>query len=133
MIVVDSSVWIDYFGKVDLPHTAKLERILGVERIGIGDLVLTEVLQGINREREFEATRKFLIGFDPVVIGGQRVAIEAAGNYIRLRARGFTVRKTIDALIATRCILSGYQLLHNDRDYLPFEKYLGLRCVSMDT
>ncbi|MBK8466835.1 MAG: PIN domain nuclease [Chloracidobacterium sp.] len=129
MIVVDSSVWIDYFGQVDKPHTTKLQSILGVEQIAVGDLIMTEVLQGYSRENEFDAALKVLTGFDLIVVGGQRVSIESAKNYVRLRSLGFTVRKTIDALIATRCILSGYKLLHNDRDFLPFEKHLGLKCV----
>jgi predicted nucleic acid-binding protein len=132
MILVDSSVWIDYFGEVDAPHTRKLHTVLGVERIAVGDLILTEVLQGYSRKNEFDAAFKVLSGFDQVVIGGRRVAIQAARNFIRLRALGFTVRKTIDTVIATRCILSGYELLHNDRDFVPFEKHLGLRCVLLD-
>jgi len=129
MIVVDSSVWIDYFGQVDRPHTDKLQSILGLAQIGVGDLVLTEVLQGYPKLSDFNAALKVLTAFDPVVIGGRRVSLEAARNYIRLRELGFTVRKTIDCLIATRCILSGYTLLHNDRDFVPFEKHLGLKCV----
>jgi predicted nucleic acid-binding protein len=133
MILVDSSVWIDYFGQVDAPHTKKLHAVLGVERIAVGDLVLTEVLQGYGRKNEFDAAFKVLNGFDHIVIGGRKVAIEAARNFIRLRALGFTIRKTIDTIIATRCIISGYELLHNDRDFIPFEKHLGLRGVSLDS
>ncbi len=130
MILVDSSVWIDYFGQVDEPHTLKLHSILSIERIGVGDLVLTEVLQGYSQKKEFDAAFKVLSGFEPVVVGGRTVATMAARNFIKLRSLGFTVRKTIDTLIATRCILSGYELLHNDRDFLPFEKHLGLKCVN---
>jgi len=131
MILVDSSVWIDYFGDFDGPHTAKLHSLLGTERIAVGDLVLTEVLQGYSRKDEFDAAFDVMNGFDVVVVGGRTVSIEAARNFIRLRSLGFTIRKTIDTLIATRCILSGYELLHNDRDFLPFEKHLGLRCVPL--
>lgn len=129
MILVDSSVWIDYFGEVDAPHTVKLHSILGVERVAVGDLVLTEMLQGYSQKKEFDAAFKVLSGFEPVVVGGRAVAIAAARNFIKLRSLGFTIRKTIDTLIATRCILSGYELLHNDRDFIPFEKHLGLKCV----
>lgn len=129
MILVDSSVWIDYFGDVDGPHTRKLHSILGAERIAVGDLVLTEVLQGYGRKDEFDAAFEVLSSFDIIVVGGRTVSIEAARNFIRLRSLGFTIRKTIDTLIATRCILSGYELLHNDRDFEPFEKNLGLRCL----
>ena len=133
MILVDSSVWIDYFGDFDEPHTAKLHSILGVERIAIGDLVLTEVLQGFGNKDEFDAAFKVLSGFELIVVGGRTVSIQAARNFIRLRSLGFTVRKTIDTIIATRCILSGYELLHNDRDFLPFEQHLGLQCVPLNT
>jgi predicted nucleic acid-binding protein len=129
MIFVDSSVWIDYFGDVEAPHTVKLDGILGAEQIGVGDLVLAEVLQGYSRKTEFDAAYRVLSGFLPIVVGGREVAAQAARNYVQLRALGFTIRKTIDTLVATRCILSGYELLHNDRDFLPFEKHLGLKCV----
>lgn len=129
MTVVDSSVWIDYFKGLDAPHTEKLDRLLSVEQIGVGDLILAEVLQGYGQKKEFEAALKVLSAFEPVVIGGRTLAIAASRNYITLRALGFTIRKTIDTLIATRCILSGYELLHNDRDFIPFEKHLGLKCV----
>lgn len=129
MIFVDSSVWIDYFGEIDSPQTAKLDSILSVERVIVGDLVLTEVLQGYRDHREFAAAFGVLKGFEIVVVGGASVCVQAAQNYSRLRALGFTVRKTIDTIIATRCIISGYQLLHNDRDFIPFEKHLGLRSV----
>jgi len=129
MIFVDSSVWIDYFNGFDGAHTAKLQGFLGVERITVGDLVLVEVLQGFRRKDEFDAALTVLIGFDLITVGGRAVSIQAARNFAHLRSLGFTVRKTIDSLIATRCILSGYELLHNDRDFAPFEKHLGLRCV----
>lgn len=132
MIFVDSSVWIDYFGEVDAPHTAKLHNLIGVEPIAVGDIVLTEVLQGYSRKRDFDAALGALRAFEQVVVGGRSVCVQAAVNYVRLRALGFTVRKTIDSLIATRCIMSRFELLHNDRDFVPFEEHLGLRCVALD-
>jgi predicted nucleic acid-binding protein len=102
---------------------------MGRERIVIGDLVLTEVLQGCVDSRRFEETRRLFGRFDFVVLGGHQVAVQAARNYLHLRSLGFTIRKTIDTIIATKCILSDFRLLHNDRDFLPFEKYLGLKTV----
>jgi predicted nucleic acid-binding protein len=129
MIFVDSSVWIDYINGLETIQTQKLETILGRERVVVGDLVIAEVLQGCHDPKAFNETVQLFKEADFAVVGGYQVVLESARNYIRLRALGFTVRKTIDALIATRCILSGYQLLHNDRDFIPFEKHLGLKCV----
>jgi predicted nucleic acid-binding protein len=130
MILVDSSVWIDYFQGVDGPHTNKLHAILGQDDLAIGDLILTEVLQGYFRKKEFEAAFEVLDACRFVVVGGRTVSVQAARNFIHLRSLGFTIRKTIDTLIATRCILSGYELLHNDRDFQPFELHLGLKCAT---
>ena len=129
MIFVDSSVWIDYFGQTSNLQTEKLDQILSVERILIGDLVLIEVLQGYRDRKEFAAAFEVLRSFEIITVGGPKVCIQAARNHGRLRSIGFTVRKSIDTIIATRCIESGYRLLHNDRDFVPFEKYLGLKCV----
>ena len=124
MILVDSSVWIDYFRGVETPETEKLDRLLGAELLAIGDLILAEVLQGFSADSEFEEAREMLTGLTVVELGGQEIAIQSARNFRMLRRRGVTVRKTIDAIIATRCIESGYQLLHNDRDFDPFERIL---------
>jgi hypothetical protein len=129
VIVVDSSVWIDYLRGVDSVHVNVLDSLLGTEPLAIGDLILTEVLQGFSDEKEFNQALKLFNELDLVMIGGRDTAIEAARNYRKLRSLGFTIRKTIDTLIATRCILSGHELLHNDRDFDAFEKHLGLRCV----
>ena len=96
----------------------------------MGDLILTEVLQGFATEREFNDARKMLLALDMVVLGGADVAVEAAKNYRKLRSLGVTVRKTIDTVIATRCIVSGHVLLHDDRDFDAFEQHLGLRCLA---
>lgn len=130
MILVDTSVWVDYFRGTDSRQTAKLDSLLGAEPLAIGDIVLTEVLQGVDGDREFEQTRALLATLDLVQVGGADVAVEAARNFRRLRALGVTVRKTVDTLIATRCIVSGYELLHGDRDFIPFETFLGLRTVD---
>lgn len=126
MILVDSSVWIDYFRGVVTPHTNRLDTLLGVELIGIPDVVLTEVLQGVARDRNFDTALRILTSLTVVEVGGRDTAIQAARNFRLLRARGVTIRKTIDTLIATRCIEGGFALLHNDRDFDPFVEYLGL-------
>ena len=133
MILVDSSVWIDYFRGIATPQANRLDGLLGSEPLAIGDLILTEVLQGFTTEREFNDARKVLLALDMVTIGGPDVAVEAARNYRKLRSLGVTVRKTIDTVIATRCIVSGHMLLHSDRDFDAFEQHLGLRCVASGT
>lgn len=129
MILVDSSVWIDYFRGSVTKQTEKLDRLLGSEPLAIGDLILTEVLQGFVDERDFNRARRMLSALRLVELGGESVAIQAARNFRTLRSMGVTVRKTIDTVIATRCIESGYDLLHSDRDFDPFAEHLGLRVV----
>lgn len=129
MILVDSSVWIDYFRGVVNLRTEKLDSLLGSEPLAVGDLMLTEVLQGFASDRDFNQARKLLTSLRVVELGGKDLAIEAAGNYRALRALGVTIRKTIDTIIATRCIHDGFTLLHSDRDFEPFVRHLGLRVV----
>jgi predicted nucleic acid-binding protein len=129
LILVDSSVWIDYFRGSITAQTEKLDQLLSSEPLAIGDLILTEVLQGFANERDFNKARKMLTALTVVELGGQETAIQAARNFRALRKRGVTVRKTIDTVIATRCIESGYDLLHSDRDFDPFVNHLGLRVV----
>jgi predicted nucleic acid-binding protein len=132
VILVDSSVWIDYLKGAATPKADKLDELLGSVSLAIGDLVLAEVLQGCRTDPEFDLVRNTLRALDLVVIGGEAAAIEAARNFRYLRAKGVTVRKPIDTLIATRCILDGLELLHDDRDFDPFEQHLGLRCVRCE-
>ncbi|MGA3078667.1 MAG: PIN domain nuclease [Bryobacteraceae bacterium] len=129
MILVDSSVWIDYFNGSITAQTEKLDGLLGQEPLAIGDSILTEVLQGFADERDFNTARRMLTSLKVVELGGQEIAIQAARNFRALRKLGVTVRNTIDTVIATRCIESGYDLLHNDRDFDPFARHLGLRVV----
>jgi len=129
LILVDSSVWIDYFRGSLTVQTGKLDQLLGNQPLAIGDLILTEVLQGFTGDRAFNHAKKLLTALTVVELGGQEVAIQAARNSRALRKLGVTVRKTIDTVIATRCIESGYILLHNDRDFEPFVKHLGLRVM----
>ncbi len=133
MILVDSSVWIGYLRGVSTPQTDKLDRLLGQEPLTMGDLILAEVLQGCRDERQFQQVRSRLGALETITISGVAVAIEAARHFRQLRSRGITVRKTIDTLIATRCIMDGYQLLHDDRDFDPFVQHLGLRVVPCPT
>lgn len=127
MILVDSSVWIDYFRGLATPEAGRLDAILGQEPVATGDLILAEVLQGFASDRDFERARRLLAALVLVEIGGERIAVQAARNFRALRARGVTARKTIDTLIATRCIESGLALLYSDRDFDPFVEHLGLR------
>ena len=129
MILVDSSVWIDYFGGVDNPGAQQLDALLGVEPLATGDLILAEVLQGFAAEHDFRQARTLLESFYVVALAGHDVCVQAADNFRTLRRKGVTVRKTIDAIIATCCIRNGYMLLHNDRDFDAFVEHLGLRVV----
>jgi predicted nucleic acid-binding protein len=132
VILVDSSVWIDFFRGKSTVQTEMLEGLLDSQALGIGDMILTEVLQGCKLDKEFNEVRRMLSRLDLVLLGGEDVAVEAARNYRKLRSLGITVRGTIDVVLATRCIVSGHQLLHSDRDFDAFEKHLGLRCVGSD-
>lgn len=127
MILVDSSVWIDYFRGVITPQTERLDQLLAIEPLAVGDLILTEVLQGFGNDRDFARAQQLLTVLTVVTIGGPEVAIQAARNFRTLRTLGVTVRKTIDTLIATRCIASNFALLYSDRDFQPFVEHLGLR------
>jgi hypothetical protein len=129
VILVDSSVWIDYFNGIITRQTEKLDSLLGSEPLAIGDLILTEVLQGFATERDFEQARKLLTSLMVMDLGGQHVAIQAARYFRTLRRLGVTVRKTVDLVIATRCLEDNFDLLHNDRDFDVFVKHLGLRSV----
>ena len=126
MIVVDSSVWIDYFRGAATPQAERLDAVLGSEPVAIGDLMLAELLQGFDRDGDFDRTLDLLDALDCVEIGGREIAILAARNFRELRARAVTVRKTIDTLIATRCIHDRLPLLFSDRDFQPFVRHLGL-------
>ncbi|NEV60646.1 PIN domain nuclease [Thiorhodococcus minor] len=127
MVLVDSSVWIGYFNGVVSRQTDALDSVLASEPVLIGDLILTEVLQGFRSEAGYLQARQLLCSLPCRQLGGYQVALAAADNYRRLRARGITVRKTIDVIIASYCILEGVTLLHADRDFEPIERILGLQ------
>jgi predicted nucleic acid-binding protein len=127
VILVDSSVWIDYFKGAATPQTGILDLLLDREPLAVGDLILVEVLQGLPHDRTFRAIHELLTSLTVVELGGKDVAVQAARNFRALRALGVTVRKTVDTIIATRCLMSGYTLLHSDRDFDPFVKHFNLR------
>lgn len=129
MLLVDSTVWIDYFNGRITPQTDYLDRAFDDQIILVGDLILAEVLQGYRREEEFELARQVLERFTQVDLLCAAHAVQSARNYRRLRAAGVTVRKTVDCLIATFCIENGCSLLHNDADFDGFEQHLGLIVV----
>lgn len=133
MILVDSSVWIDYFRGTSGPETDRLDALLGEETLLVGDIVLAEVLQGFRSEADFNTALALFRTLPTVDIGGSKIAIEAARNFRRLRAQGVTVRKTIDALIATWCIRNEVRLLYSDRDFDPFAQHLGLRSAMAES
>ena len=126
MIVVDSSVWVDYFNGVGTRETALLDSILGLEPVVIGDLILAEVLQGFRTDRDMRRARAALDTLILESMVGRDIALASASNYRALRAKGVTVRKTIDMLIATFCMENRYALLHSDRDFDSIEEHLGL-------
>ena len=130
MILVDTSVWIDYFCGVVTAQADKLDSILGVEQVLIGDLILTEVLQGFISDRDFNQARKLLASVPLIALVGEDIAFQAARNFRKLRALGITIRKTMDTLIATSCIEKELSLLYSDRDFDPFVQHLGLRSAN---
>jgi predicted nucleic acid-binding protein len=129
MVIVDTTVWIDYLGGILNAETSWLYHEMPLQRLGLTDMILCEVLQGIRESHEFQQIRDQLLTFEIFPAGGVENAMAAAMNYRTLRQRGYTVRKTIDCWIATFCLLTGNQLLHRDRDFDPFEKVLGLQVV----
>jgi hypothetical protein len=129
VVIVDTTVWIDYLRGTENPETRWLDRELQRHRLGMTDLILCEVLRGLREQNAFERVRAELLRFQVFQTGGIELAIAAAQNYRELRQRGYTVHKTIDCLIATFCLEAGHELLHRDRDFDCFEKVLGLRVV----
>lgn len=129
MVIVDTTVWIDYFRGRSTPETDWLEEAVARERLGLVDLILCEILQGFDRNADFAAASRELSAFEILETGGSAIALAAAHNYRFLRTRGRTVRKTIDCIIATFCLAHDHQLLHRDRDFDAFEALLGLSVV----
>jgi predicted nucleic acid-binding protein len=126
VIVVDSSVWIDFLNGRKASHVERLQAALGVDEIIVGDLMLCEVLQGLGSERDAQQVESLLRRFELVPMAGDAIAVSAARNFRSLRRRGITIRKTIDLLIGTWCIENRRPLLHNDSDFKPMAQHLGL-------
>ena len=131
MILVDSSVWIDYFNGQTNPEVIFLDTILGIKPVLIGDIILTEVLQGFKRDRDYKKAKQLLSSLPILQLSDELLAIKSADNYRSLRKQGITVRKTIDTIIATYCIEQNIQLLFSDRDFLPFVEVLGLKSALL--
>ena len=130
MIIVDSSVWIDYFNGHDTAETKQLDLLLGIEPIAIGDIILTEVLQGFRQDKDFNTAKNLLSSLTIFEFLGESMALKSADNYRQLRKQGITIRKTVDVIIATFCIEHNLALLFSDRDFVPFVKHLKLVSAS---
>ena len=130
MILVDSSVWIDYFNGRRTWQTDTLDDLLSDVPVIMGDLILTEILQGFRSDNDFESAKSYLSDLPFLQMGGYQVAVQSAQNYRTLRKRGVTVRKTIDVIIGTFCILEGLPLLHDERDFDPMATHFSLKIFS---
>jgi predicted nucleic acid-binding protein len=131
--VVDSSVWIDYFNGLTTSATEKLHALLGTETLAVGDLILTEVLQGFRKDSDYKLAKDLMTSLTIFDMLGQQNAIKCADNFRALRKRGITVRRTVDVVIATFCVERNLPLLFQDRDFLPFVEHMGLRAVAEGT
>ena len=130
MILVDTSVWIDYFNGQKTWQTDLLENLFSNVPVIIGDLILTEILQGFRSDNDYKTAKSFLSDLPFRLMGGYQVAVQSAQNYRILRKKGVTVRKTIDVIIGTYCILEDLPLLHDDRDFEPMVSNLSLKILS---
>ena len=130
MVLVDTSVWVDYFNGLETPRTDRLDQLLGSGRLLTGDLILAELLQGFVKDADYRTARRLLLELPCAELVGRDNALRAADYYRRLRKQGVTVRKTIDVLIGTYCIQHGHELLHADRDFDSMQRHLGLRVLQ---
>ncbi|PCI60777.1 MAG: VapC toxin family PIN domain ribonuclease [Gammaproteobacteria bacterium] len=131
MILVDTSVWIDYFNGNENLETDILDKALGNETVAIGDLILIEILQGFRTDKQYNLAKELLEPLQKFEMLGLDIAVKTADNYRKLRKKGITIRKTADVIIATYCIEKNIPLLFTDRDFIPFVKYLGLQPVAL--
>ena len=127
MILVDSSVWIDFFNGTENAETDKLNEILGLEEVVIGDLILAEVLQGFRSDTDYKAAKNVLTSLTVHDLLGKELAIKSANNFRKLRKKGITIRKTADVIIATYCIENKIPLLFTDKDFIPFVENLRMK------
>lgn len=129
MIMVDSSVWIDYFNGTETLATKKLDDLLGVQPVCTGDLILVEVLQGFRHDQDYQTAKNLLCTLPIHAMLGINMSLKSIDNFRKLRKQGITIRKTMDTMIATYCIENQLPLLHSDKDFQPFQQFLGLRVV----
>ena len=130
MIIVDTSVWIDYFNGTRNKETDLLDVVLESEEVAIGDLIFLEILQGFRTDKDYKQAYKTLLELEQYEMFGHSMVEKCAYNYRSLRKRGITIRKTADVIIATFCIEKQIPLLFTDRDFLPFVEHLRLQTVS---
>jgi predicted nucleic acid-binding protein len=130
MVLVDSSVWINYFNGSSTWQTEILDQMLLQIPLITGDLILTEVLQGFRKDKEFNSAKEVMAILVCKQMGGYEIAVKSAENYRKLRKKGIIVRKTIDVIVGTFCINNNIPLLHDDKDFEPMVKYLGLKSIS---
>lgn len=133
MILVDTSVWIDYLNGIQNRHTDTLDSGIVEGVVAIGDLIFLEILQGIRNDRDYSKTKQTLLTLDQYEMFGKGMAEKCANNYRALRKKGITIRKTADVIIATFCIEKKIPLLFLDRDFIPFVDHLGLLSVLTET
>jgi len=129
MILVDTSVWINYFNGLSNRETEILDEILSTEIVIIGDLILMELLQGFRIDKEYKQALSLLDTLEKQSLLNADSAIEYANMYRSLRKKGITIRKTTDTIIAGYCVLNDLSLLQSDRDFQPFKKHFGLKLV----
>ena len=132
MILVDSSVWIDYFNGQATPQVDTLDHLLGTQPLAVGDLILVEVLQGFRHDADYTTAKQLLTSLTVFNLLNTSLAIQSAEHYRTLRKRGITIRKTIDVMIATFCIAENHTLLFSDRDFIPFVQHLSLKAVILN-
>lgn len=130
MVIVDTTVWIDYFRGVGTPETRWLDAQMYRQRLGLTDVILCELLQGVRQDSEFSQIREELLKFEVFASGGRELAIQAAQHFRKLGKRGVSIGRMADCWIATFCMREGHALLHKDRDFDPFEKELGLQVIK---
>ena len=130
MILVDTSIWIDYFNGIENKQAKSLDWILSEQSVLVGDIILTEILQGFDSDKEFRLAKQALDPLDCVHLGGKSLAIKAASNFRFLRSKGVTIRKTVDMLIGSWCIEHEVELLHNDKDFDQIATQLPLQIYA---
>ena len=130
MILVDTSVWIDYFNGKDSAEVQILDNALGIEAVAIGDLIALEILQGFKHDKDYKTAKEMLSSLTIYDLLGEHAVYACAENYRSLRKKGITIRKTADIIVATFCIENDFSLLFSDKDFMPFVEHLRLRSAS---